>query len=143
MSTETNKQIVRSFIERVYAQLDPQAVDELVDDNFESHSFPSEGDGKAYLRDSTQRMAKALDQISFKIDDLIAEDDRVVARVTASARQIGEFMGMPASNRSYEIGEIHIFRLRDGLIVEHWHEFDAMGMMKQLKGEDGGAGGES
>jgi predicted ester cyclase len=47
-------------------------------------------------------------------------------------------MGMPPSGRSYEIGEIHIFRLRDSHIVEHWHEFDAMGMMKQLKGDGAG-----
>jgi steroid delta-isomerase-like uncharacterized protein len=149
MSTETNKQVVRSFIERVYAELDPDAVDELVADDFESHSFPSDPDGKTFLRNSTQRMAKALDQIKFNVDDLIAEDDRVVARVAASARQIGEFMGMPASNRSYEISEIHIFRLRDGKIVEHWLEMDTMGLMKQLKGDDGddsggnGAGAQS
>ena len=44
-------------------------------------------------------------------------------------------MGMPATGRSYEIGETHIFRLRDGKIVEHWYEMDAMGLMRQLKGD--------
>jgi predicted ester cyclase len=44
-------------------------------------------------------------------------------------------MGMPSTGRSYEIGEIHIFRLLDGKIVEHWLEMDAMGLMKQLKGD--------
>jgi steroid delta-isomerase-like uncharacterized protein len=135
MNTDANKQVVRSFIERVYTQLDPTGVDDLVADDFVWHGSTSQADGKTFLRESTQRMGKALDNIGFDIDDLIAEDDRVVARVTARARQIGEFMGMPASNKSYEIGEIHIFRLRDGKIVEHWHELDAMGMMKQLKGD--------
>jgi steroid delta-isomerase-like uncharacterized protein len=137
MSTETNKQIVRSFIERVYTDLDPSAVDELVADDFQWHTASGSND-KAFLRESTQRMGKALDEISFDVDDLIAEGDRVAARVTSRARQIGEFMGMPASNKSYEIGEIHIFRLRDGQIVEHWHEIDAMGLMAQLKPDDAG-----
>jgi predicted ester cyclase len=41
-------------------------------------------------------------------------------------------MGMPPSGKRYEIGEIHIFRLRDGRVAEHWHQADFMGMMRQL-----------
>ena len=59
----------------------------------------------------------------------------MAVRLTASARQVGELMGMPASGRSYEIEEIHIFRIRDGKIAEHWHQFDSAGMMKQLSGK--------
>ena len=135
MSTSTNKAVVRDFIERVYTQLEPTAVDELVADDFVDHAWLPPDNGKAKLRAATGRMGNALDQISFRIDDVITEDDRVCVRLTAGARQIGEFMGMPPSNRSYEIGEIHIFRLRDGRLVEHWHELDAMGLMGQLKGD--------
>jgi predicted ester cyclase len=39
---------------------------------------------------------------------------------------------MPASGKRYEIGEIHIFRLRDSRVAEHWHQADFLGMMKQL-----------
>lgn len=133
-SIESNKLVVRDFIERVYTQLDPLAVDELIADDFVDHAWPAPDNGTAKLRASTGRMAQALDRISFTVEDLIGEDDRVVARVTARARQVGEFMGLPPSNRSYEIGEIHIFRLRDGAIAEHWHELDAMGLINQLKG---------
>jgi hypothetical protein len=47
-------------------------------------------------------------------------------------------MGMPPSGKRYEIGEIHVFRLRDGKVVEHWHQMDQMGMMKQLGAMPGG-----
>jgi steroid delta-isomerase-like uncharacterized protein len=77
-------------------------------------------------------MAKALTDIRFVIEDLIAEDDRVAVRLTASATVVGEFEGMAAAGKSYRIGEIHIFRVRDGKIVEHWHQYDAAGMMRQL-----------
>jgi steroid delta-isomerase-like uncharacterized protein len=136
MSTnESNKDVVRAFIDRVYTQLDPTGVDELVADDFTADAWPDADDAKQTLRESTARMAQALDEIRFEIHDMIGEGDRVAVRLTASARQIGDFMGMPPSNRRYEIGEIHIFRLRDGKIVEHWHELDAMGLMKQLKPE--------
>ena len=46
--------------------------------------------------------------------------------------QTGEFMGLPPSGKRYAIPEIHILRVRDGRIVEHWHQFDQLGMMRQL-----------
>jgi predicted ester cyclase len=47
-------------------------------------------------------------------------------------------MGMPPSGKTYEIEEIHVFRLRDGKVAEHWHQFDQMAMMKQLGAMPGG-----
>jgi predicted ester cyclase len=41
-------------------------------------------------------------------------------------------MGMPPSGERYEIGEIHIFRVADGRVAEHWHQADFLGMMRQL-----------
>ena len=135
MSTDANKDVVRRFVEQVLVKLNADAVDELVADDFISHNWPSDPDSRTALKAATQRVGQGLADISFSIDDLIAEDDRVVARVTSRARQVGPFMGMPARGRGYEIGEIHIFRLRDGKIVEHWYEMDAMGLMKQLKAD--------
>ena len=135
MSTDANKDVVRRFVDQVLVKLNLDAVDELVADDFVSHSWPSDPDSKTALKAATERVGKGLADISFTIDDLIAQGDRVVARVTSRARQVGPFMGMPATGRKYEIGEIHIFRLRDGKIVEHWYQMDAMGLMRQLKGD--------
>ena len=43
-------------------------------------------------------------------------------------------MGVPASGRRYEIPEIHIVRIRDGQVCEHWHAFDTASLVQQLKG---------
>jgi steroid delta-isomerase-like uncharacterized protein len=130
-----NKDLVRRFVEEVFVRRDPAAVEDLVADDFQSHTWPSAGDAKASLRDATARMADALDDVSFSVEDLIAEDDRVVARLTASAKPVAEFIGMPPSGHGYEIDEIHIFRIANGRIAEHWHQMDAMSLMKQLKGD--------
>ena len=37
---------------------------------------------------------------------------------------------MPASGKRYDIEELHLFRVQDGRIAEHWHQMDAMGMMR-------------
>jgi predicted ester cyclase len=41
-------------------------------------------------------------------------------------------MGMPASGKAYDISEIHIFRIADGKVAEHWRDADMLGMMRQL-----------
>jgi steroid delta-isomerase-like uncharacterized protein len=133
MGEDENKAVVRRFVEDVFERLQVDAVDELVADEFVSHTWPSTGDGKADLKAATERMASALSDIDFSIDDMIAERDRVAVRLTASATQTGEFMKMPPSGKRYSIGEIHIFRVSQGKISEHWHQLDAMGMMSQLK----------
>jgi predicted ester cyclase len=79
-------------------------------------------------------MATALSDVTFRIEDSIAEGDRVAVRLTASATQTGELMGMAPSGRRYTIGEIHIFRVADGRIVEHWHQYDQPGLRRQLSG---------
>ena len=131
MTLEENKAVVRQFIEEVFEGGNVDAVDRLVADDFVPHTWPGTTDRDG-LKATMARVAKGLADASFRIDDLIAEGDRVVARVTASATQVGEFMGMPPSGKSYTIEEIHIFRVGGGRITEHWHQFDQIGMMRQL-----------
>ena len=71
-----------------------------------------------------QRAGAGVSEAEFEIHDLIAEGDRVAARLTTSARHTGTFMGIEPTGKRYSIDEIHIFRIRDGQVVEHWHAFD-------------------
>ena len=127
---EQHKGVVRRFIHEVFEEGRTESVDELLTSDFIGHTWGPSGAGPDGLKAAMARMADALADARFVIEDEIAEGDRV--RVTASARQVGEFMGAPPSGKSYEIGEIHIFRLRDGRIAEHWHQFDRIGMLQQL-----------
>jgi steroid delta-isomerase-like uncharacterized protein len=132
MTTDDNKALVRRFIDEIFVRGRKEAVDELLADDFVAHTWPSTGDPKADLKGAIDRTSKGLADVTFTIEDVIAEGDRVAVRLTAAATQVGEMMGMPPSGKRYEIGEIHIFRLRDGKVVEHWHQFDQMKMMQQL-----------
>jgi steroid delta-isomerase-like uncharacterized protein len=136
MDTDANKALVRRFVAEVFEGLRPEAVDELVADDFMSHTLNSSGDSKASLRATTERMATLLEGVHFTVEDVIAEGDRVAVRLTAGATARGEFMGLPAAGKSYEVGEIHIFRISGGKFAEHWHQYDAAGIMRQLSGGD-------
>ena len=139
MSLDDNKALVRRFIDEIFVQGRPASVDELLTDDFVGHTWPSTGHPKDDLKAAMVRVSKGLSDARFIIDDLFAEGDRVVVRLTAEATQMGELMGMPPSGKRYSIGEIHIFRIRDGKVSEHWHQFDQMGMMRQLGVMPGGA----
>jgi steroid delta-isomerase-like uncharacterized protein len=132
MTIDDNKALVRRFVDEIFVKGSFDAVDQLLADDFVGHTWPSTGDGKADLKSAIERVSQGLTDSTFTIEDMIAEDDRVAVRLTASARHTGDFMGMPASGKTYSIGEIHIFRISDGKVVDHWHQFDSMGMMRQL-----------
>ena len=130
MTIADNKALVRRFITEIFEQGRPEAVDELCADDFIGHTWGNAD--KEGLKAAMARVAQGLADARFSIEDEIGEGDLVAVRLTASARHVGDFMGMAASGRSYEIGEIHIFRVRDGKVSEHWHQFDRTNLMKQL-----------
>jgi steroid delta-isomerase-like uncharacterized protein len=140
MTIDDNKAIVRRFIDEIFIGGRHETVDELLADDFVAHTWPSPGHPNHDLKAAIGRTSGALADVHFEIEDMIAEGDRVAVRLTTGARQVGEFMGMPASGKRYSIGEIHIFRLRDGKVVEHWHQLDQMGLVSQLGGATPGGG---
>ena len=132
---EWNKERVREIVDRIFVHQEDAAIDELIAEDFVPHTFGPMEHGRDGLREGMRRAGAGVSDPKFEIHDLVAEGDRVAARLTTSARHTGTFMGIEPSGRRYSIDEIHIFRLRDGKLAEHWHEFDKGALMAQLKGE--------
>jgi predicted ester cyclase len=132
---EENKHLVEQIVDRIFVHQEDAAIDELVSEDFVPHTYGPMPKGREGLREGMKRAGAGVSEAEFTIHDLIAEGDRVAARLTTSARHTGKFMGVEPTGRRYSIDEIHIFRLRDGQLVEHWHAFDTANLMAQLKGE--------
>ena len=66
------------------------------------------------------------------IEDLIAEGDKVVARVTMTGTHTGDFWGIPPTGRRVNLTAIYIARIADGKIVEHWGEEDGIKVFRGL-----------
>jgi len=66
-------------------------------------------------------------------EDVIAEGDKVVARMTVQGTHKGDFMGIPATGKEVAFTNISIFRIADGKIAEAWQEIDMMSVMNQLR----------
>jgi len=66
------------------------------------------------------------------IDQLVAEDDWVVARLTYHGTHTGDFLGAPATGNMMTYGGIHMLRVLDGVVAEFWLLEDDLGLMRQL-----------
>ena len=75
----------------------------------------------------------AFPDLRMTVEDVIAQGDKSVARVTTTGTQTGAWMGMPASGRKVEVHLIDIMRFDDeGRICEHWGVMDMLSMLQQL-----------
>lgn len=132
---ETIKEVARQVIEQIFVRGEDAAIDELIAPDFQPHTFGPMPPGREGLREGMRRAHAGVSDPEFTIHDLIAENDRVAVRLTTSARHTGPFMGLQPTGRRYSIDEIHIFRIRDGKVLEHWHAFDRADLMRQLAGD--------
>jgi predicted ester cyclase len=66
------------------------------------------------------------------VDQLVAEGDWVVARVTFHGTHTGEFQGAPPTGNAFTYGGVHVMQVVDGVIRDFWLLEDDLGLMRQL-----------
>ncbi len=74
----------------------------------------------------------AFPELHHTVEDQIAENDKVVNRVTARGTHIGYFQVIPPTSRQITIIDILIARLKQGKVTELWAQFDALGLLEQF-----------
>lgn len=132
-TTEQNKVTVRDFIDGLFTKGDLGAVDTYLAEDFINHDPPfGVSPDREGMRATGAMMRAGFPDWHSELHDLIAENDIVVERFTASGTQRGEVMGVAPSGRIVSVPGINIFRLRDGRIVERWGRLDELGFLRQL-----------
>jgi steroid delta-isomerase-like uncharacterized protein len=131
MSVEDNVAVVRRLFDVGWNQGNLAVVDELVAEDALSHH---EGVvvGRDPWKQSIVMYRGAFPDLRYTIDDLIAVDDKVVARWTARGSDTVGFLGLPPTGRQAAVTGITIYRLVGGQLVEHWDEFDLAGLLQKL-----------
>jgi steroid delta-isomerase-like uncharacterized protein len=91
--------------------------------------IPGTKDG---FRSLVMATRSAFPDLTVEIQDIVTEGDLVVFHDHVTATSTGEFFGVPPSGTAVDWTEIHFLRVRDGQIVEHWTNFDQLGILRQL-----------
>ena len=123
---------MRSAYERINAG-DITGFGDLVADDFVEHEEMPEVPTKEGMLEFFRGLLAAFPDWRMDVEDLIASEDKTVARVKATATHKGEFMGVPPTDTRVEVQLIDIMRFDDaGLVCEHWGVADMLSLMQQL-----------
>ena len=132
MSAEEHKAIARRAYE-IFSSGSLEAIEEVIAPDLVDHNAqPGRTGGIEGTRQVLGMLRAAFPDLRFTPDDLIAEGDRVVARVTLTGTHQGEFQGLPPTGKQVTISGIEIVRIANGKAVERWGQFDNLGMLQQL-----------
>jgi len=132
MSAEQNRVVVRRWIE-AWNTNDLNAAEGFLESDYIRHdaNLPDVV-GPQAERQFIATVLAAFPDLNFETQQLVAEDDLVVSRLTAHGTHRGEFMGVPPSGRHVDFQSVDIYRLSDGKIAEQWVVMDALGLLQQL-----------
>jgi steroid delta-isomerase-like uncharacterized protein len=132
--SEKNKALVARIPLEAFNQGKLEVIDEVIADNSIDHGEipPGMPPGKEGIKLLVKALRSAFPDLKITLDLQVAEGDLVVHHATTNGTMKGEFAGMPPSGKTATWESIHITRVKDGKIVEHWQVQDQLGMLQQL-----------
>jgi len=132
-TTAQNKAIVTRFNKEFIEGGNHQVVNEIIAEDVINRTAPAGSpngkDGMFYFLEHILR--KGFPDLTVEILDQVAEGDKVTTRKAIRGTHLGEFLGVPASNKTAKIDVIDIVRLENGQYKEHW----GMSNIAELLGE--------
>jgi predicted ester cyclase len=134
-TTQARKALMRRFTDEVLNRHDAGALDRFVAEGFVTHTpVPPFGSDREGFRAWLGSIFRAFPDMRWTIEHLLSEDDTVVARARSRGTHLGPFLGRAPTGRAVAIEAIHIVRIVDELVVEHWRHADTIGLLAQIDG---------
>ncbi len=134
-STHHKVLIERLYQEGLNQQKFEQVVPQLVAAGAITHDgLAAEGSGPQAVIRTMSALHAAFSDMTFVIDDIVAEGDRCVVRWHMTGRHTGPFAGHPATHRQVTQCAVVIYRIQDEKIVEVWPLIDRLGLLHQMTG---------
>jgi predicted ester cyclase len=131
--SDQNKSTTRRFYEEVFNQKKLATVDELCSPTFVDHNpGPGQAPGPQGLKTWLQQLFQAFPDLTATIDEMIAERDLVVTRLTCHATHKGAFMGAAPTGKKVTFTSLDMVRMKDGRATEVWHEGNDAAVLMQL-----------
>jgi serine phosphatase RsbU (regulator of sigma subunit)/ketosteroid isomerase-like protein len=127
---EKNKALVRRFIE-AQLETDLAALEEMMAPDFVDRSLmPGQEPDREGFKHSVAENVDTFSDISYTIDDQIAEGDKVTTWYTGSStHDRGPFMGIPPTGKRESFKGVFLHRIVGDKIVEEWSLNDALDVM--------------
>ena len=132
--SEEIKALVRRQEEELFSGGNLELADEIYAPDYVGHdpSNPEEVWGLQAAKQAAADYRRAFPDLRVTVEDLIAEGDKVAARLRVRGTHLGDLNGIAPTGRRVDFTGIVISRVEGGRIAEDWANFDDLGMMQQL-----------
>jgi len=125
MSTEQNQTAFHQVITEAFNKGNYDFHTDFIEHQFGLHPT-IEG-----FKGDIQFLRTAFPDLSLTIEDMVADGDKVWARMIARGTNLGGFMG-PPNGKAFEVTVFDMCRFEDGKIIEHWGSPDRFAILAQL-----------
>lgn len=137
MSIEANKTLIHRYYEELWNQWRYELADELIDQDVRFRgSLGRMVAGRGGFVGYMKHVQAGFPDFHNSIEDLIAENDRVVARLVYTGTHQGEMFGMPPTGHRVRYAGVGIFQISAGRISDGWVLGDLAGLLLQLRPDD-------
>jgi steroid delta-isomerase-like uncharacterized protein len=133
--SEENKALVRRELEEIFNEGKLDLADDLLASDYVVHdsALPEPVRGIEGFKQLRASYHNASSDIRTTIDDMIAQDDKVVTRwTTRGTHDKGEMLGVPPTGKQIEVTGITVNRISEDKIAEDWTVWDSLGLLRQL-----------
>src|SRR5215204_7570921 len=132
--SEENKALVRRQEEELFGGGNLDVADEIYAPDYVGHdpSNPEDVRGLQAAKRAAADYRRAFPDLRVTVEDLIAEGDKVAARLRVRGTHLGDLNGIAPTGRRVDFTGIVMSRVEGGRIAEDWANFDDLGMMRQL-----------
>ena len=126
-------ELIQRFYDEMLGQGKVDDLGDLVTEDIVDHEpFPGQSDGIDGVREFIEMMRSSFSDLKATMGPSVESGDLASAEVMITAKHTGEFMGVPATDKSVEIESIDIIRIEDGKCAEHWGVTDLLSLMQQI-----------
>jgi steroid delta-isomerase-like uncharacterized protein len=125
------KAVLAEFGETVFGSKDFSRLNELMREDYIQHN-PLVAQGRKGFQDFFEAWFKASPDFKYELKQIVSEGDKVWAYGTYSGTHNGDWLGIPATGKTYKFDAVDIFRVQDGKLAEHWDVLDVLSLFKQL-----------
>lgn len=125
-------EVVARFFAQGLAAGQAEAALAFLAEDFLDHDPAQPGAGRDGVVGKLTALWAAFPDGRFELQEIVAAGDRVFARSLFTGTQSGNFGALAPTGRRVCVSFSDLYRLRDGRIAEHWHDYDEAGLLRQL-----------
>ena len=131
---QKNKAVVQRYVDEIHNDHSIDAIESIFSSEFIDHMDTYGGlfQGIGGLKKGYAAAFQAFPDLKAIVNQMIAEEDKVVLHKTVMGTHRGEFRGIPATRKKVKYQSIYIFRIEYNKISEYWGLQDELKLKQQL-----------